>query len=136
MTLQDKNIRMANVVVLAHFAITVLHGISHGSLHIALPTWANLFVFLVIVLGPLDGLLLLKLRKYVLGAWTLFATLSASLVFGLWNHFVIIGPDHVAHLPQGSWQIPFQITAVLLPLTEAAGALIAARMMRAEASAR
>ena len=50
--------------------------------------------------------------------------MSLAFVFGLWNHFVSPGPDHVAHLPSVAWKLPFQLTAWLLAATEAGGAVL------------
>jgi uncharacterized membrane protein YbjE (DUF340 family) len=56
-----------------------------------------------------------------LGARLIAVTMTGALVFGLVNHFVIPGPDHVAHVVASSrgW---FETTAALLVITEAAGA--------------
>jgi hypothetical protein len=89
---------------------------------------ANLFVFAVILAGPLIGLAwAVRVRRT--GAWLIGATMAASLVFGVVNHFVMATPDHVAHVdPQ--WQPLFAATAVLLAITEAAGSVMAVRIAR------
>ena len=46
------------------------------------------------------------------------------LIFGVANHFLIVSADHVSHLPAGQWVLPFQVTAVLLALTESVGCLV------------
>ena len=43
-------------VVLAHFAVTVVHGVAHTEAHVSLSPGANVFVFTVILAGPLVGL--------------------------------------------------------------------------------
>jgi hypothetical protein len=45
------------------------------------------------------------------------------------NHFVLASPDHVAHVAEQARPI-FAATAVLLTLTEAAGAILSVRLMR------
>ena len=53
-------------------------------------------------------------------------TMAASLVFGLVNHFVLTGPDHVVHVAR-HWRPLFTTTAILLALTEALGIELAVR---------
>jgi hypothetical protein len=49
--------------------------------------------------------------------------MAASLLFGLINHFVIPGADRIDHVDV-AWRGLFATTAVLLVLTEAAGAVL------------
>jgi hypothetical protein len=49
--------------------------------------------------------------------------MAASLLFGLINHFIIAGPDRVDHVVAHA-QTLFEVTAVLLVLTEAAGSVL------------
>jgi hypothetical protein len=52
--------------------------------------------------------------------------MAGAFVFGVYNHFVLTGSDHVFHVPgiPGSlWVTAFQATAALLALSEAAGAI-------------
>jgi len=51
------------------------------------------------------------------------ACMSGALVFGLINHFIMAGPDHVAHVA-AAWRQLFGVTAALLVVCEAAGAAI------------
>ena len=49
--------------------------------------------------------------------------MAGALVFGLGNHFIIAGEDHVAHVA-AEWRTLFGVTAVLLVITEAAGTIV------------
>jgi hypothetical protein len=119
-------------MVLIHLAISILHGRAHSGAQVPLSTAASLFVYIVILAGPLAGLILLRSMP-VAGAWTVAASLGGALVFGLINHFIVAGPDHVDHVA-AAWRPLFGITAALLAATEAAGAAIgvwsATRRMR------
>ena len=112
-------------VVLLHLAITIVHGQAHGGAAIPLPLAATLFVYLVILAGPLAGLALARWHP-VAGAWVAAASLGGALVFGLINHFVIAGSDHVDHVAQ-AWRMQFRITALLLVASEAAGVVVGMR---------
>src|SRR5215467_9911461 len=101
--------RWAAVVVLAHLVVYIIHGMAHSRLQIGLSVWGSIFVIGVIGIGPIAGLLLLWAGRVRSGAMTLALTMAGSLLFGLWNHFVVSGPDHVAHLPEGPWKSTFQV---------------------------
>ena len=115
-------------VVLAHLAISVVHGTAHAGAQVAMSVPANLFVFVVILAGPLIGLVW-ALRSARIGAWLIALTMAASLIFGLVNHFVLASPDHVSHV-EPRWQPLFATTAVLLSITEVLGLVLAVRLAR------
>ena len=117
--------RLLTAVVLLHLAISIVHGQAHSGAAIPLPLAATLLVYLVILAGPLVGLALARWRP-VAGAWVVAASLGGALVFGLINHFVIAGPDHVDHVAQ-AWRLQFRITALLLVASEAAGVVVGMR---------
>jgi MFS family permease len=115
-------------VVIAHLGISLIHGAAHAQANVPMSQVASLFVFVVILAGPLIGLAL-TLRSRRVGAWLIGITMVASLVFGLVNHFVLASPDHVSHVDP-RWQPLFAATAVLLAITEALGAALAIRVVR------
>ena len=83
--------------VLSHLVISIVHGQAHAGAHVPLSRAANLFVFIVILAGPLVGLALTWPAERI-GIWTIAITMAGSLVFGVVNHFVLPSPDHVAHV--------------------------------------
>jgi hypothetical protein len=110
--------RVLWTVVLGHFLVTVVHGAAHRSAAVPMTPAANAFIVLVIIAGPFVGLALSHARPG-LGAAIVVATMSAALVFGLANHFLIDGSDHVTHIAEPSRRL-FGSTAVLLAITEMA----------------
>jgi hypothetical protein len=111
-------------VVLVHAIVTLVHGAAHTGLRLTLSRWDSIFVAGVVVIGPLAGLGLCWSGRRISG-WAIVAvTMTLAFGFGLWNHFVSPGPDHVAHLPSAAWRLPFQVTALLLAATEASGAVL------------
>ena len=118
------------IVVLAHLIITVLHGQAHTRLGVGLSTWQNVYVLAVIVVAPLVALVVSFTRYGRPGLWLLLVSMLGSLIFGLCYHYIIISPDHVAHLPVGEARGLFRVTAVLLLITEALGVLVAAWALR------
>jgi hypothetical protein len=116
-------------VVLVHLALSIVHGTAHTEAQVPLTRAANLFVLVVILAGPLAGLAVMWRAERV-GSWLVAVTMAGSLVFGLLNHFVFDGPDHVAHVVQ-PWRALFASTAVLLAVIEAIGSGLAFRIARA-----
>jgi len=112
-------------IVLLHLAISIVHGQAHAGAAIPLPLASTLFVYIVILAGPLAGLAVARWRPAA-GAWIVAASLAGSLVFGFINHFVIAGPDHVDHVA-AQWRALFRITALLLLFSEAAGVAVGVR---------
>jgi hypothetical protein len=110
-------------LVLGHFVITLVHGAAHALASVPMSAAANSFILLVIEAGPLAGLWLSR-RKPAAGASVVAATMTGALVFGVVNHFMIAGADHVAHIVP-EWRSLFATTAALLGVTEA-GAIAAA----------
>lgn len=121
--------RWLTAAVLTHLVISIVHGTAHTEAHVPLSRAANLFVFIVILAGPLVGLALTWPSQRI-GSWLIAITMAGSLVFGLVNHFVFAGPDHVAEVAR-QWRPLFATTAVLLALSEALGSGLALRLARA-----
>jgi hypothetical protein len=115
-------------VVLGHLVISMAHGAAHAQAQVPLSRAATLFVYIVILAGPLIGLVLTWPAERI-GGWLIALTMTGSLVFGVINHFVLASPDHVAQVaPQ--WRPLFTTTAILLVVTEVLGAMLAIRFLR------
>jgi hypothetical protein len=106
-------------IVLIHLAISVLHGQAHSGAQVPLPIAGALFVYIVILAGPVVGLTVLRWRPRA-GSLIVAGAMFGALVFGLVNHFMIDGQDHVAHVAV-EWRTLFGTTAVLLAVSEAMG---------------
>ncbi|HKV98902.1 MAG TPA: hypothetical protein VJN96_03710 [Vicinamibacterales bacterium] len=119
-------------VVLVHLGLSLVHGAAHAQANVPLSRAGTLFVFIVILAGPLVGLALTWPAER-LGSWLVALTMAGSLVFGLVNHFVLDSADHVTHV-QPEWRALFATTAVLLALTELLGSGLAIRVLRARTS--
>jgi hypothetical protein len=114
--------------VLAHLVVSIVHGAAHTRAHVPLSHAAALFVYIVILAGPLIGLALTWPAERI-GSWLIAVTMAGALVFGFVNHFVFASPDHVAHVDR-QWRPLFATTAVLLVVTEALGFGLAIRFAR------
>jgi hypothetical protein len=121
----------AVLVALLHTGMMLVHGAAHLWLNVELSTWANIYVLCIVGIGPIAGLVLLRSSWQRTGATILFITMIGALLFGVWNHFIAPGPDHVLHLETAPWRLPFQATAVLLAVSETAGAIVALMLLYA-----
>ena len=108
--------------VLIHFGVSVAHGAAHTGAHVPLPLAGALFVYIVILAGPLAGLAVAIWRPRA-GALIVAASMCGALVFGLINHFLVDGQDQVAHVV-ADWRTLFGVTAVLLAVTEGVGTAV------------
>jgi hypothetical protein len=123
---QEKTVNRAveygTAIVLAHLVVNIIHGTAHRELRVHLGPAAMLFVIGVILLCPLIAMVFLWTSQKRLGLALLAVAMAASLVFGLYNHFVVMGPDDVREQAPGPWGTAFVLTAYLLSLREAIGA--------------
>jgi len=122
------------VLVVTHLFINIVHGAAHQKLHVILPPAGMLFVIVVILLGPLLALALLWTSQKRAGLLLLTVSMAASSVFGLYYHFLVRGADHVSAQPPGPAGIAFVVTAYLLFLTEAIGAVLGLYFLREKSS--
>lgn len=102
-----------------------MHGFAHSRANVPLSPAAMLFVVVVILVGPILGLIVQRLMLPRGGAFMIAAMLGGALAFGVANHFLIAGVDHVSHVAE-PWRDLFAVTAVLLVVTEAFGSALAA----------
>jgi hypothetical protein len=129
----SKAARFALLIILLHATVVALHAAAHRVLKVEASRAQSLFIGIVIVIAPLlAGMLILK-SKRAAGAVIFTFSMAGSLIFGLYNHFVLISPDHVLHLagePGSAWVTMFQLTAVLLALTEGLGVVAGILMLK------
>ena len=130
MTGKFSRLGWVTIAVFAHLIVTLFHGQAHTRLGVRLSNWQQLYVLAVIVLAPLIAFAFSFTRYARAGLWLLLASMLGSLVFGACYHYIIISPDHVAHLPAGEARGLFRLTAVLLLITETFGVVVAAMALR------
>jgi len=114
--------RLGVLIVAIHFLVSLVHGMAHSRLRIDMNLWQSVYILLVITLLPLiSGFLLWRRAR---GGFSLLASsMLGSLIFGGYYHFIAAGADNVASLGSHAFAPVFQLTALLLVVTEAAGVL-------------
>lgn len=123
--------RLISVAVWLHALVTVVHSAAHIGAPVPTSPAAMVYIWAVIIIGPIAGWWLVRSGRRRPGAALVMACMTGAFVFGVLNHFVWAGADHVSSIAAGQWRAPFQVTAVLLAMTEALGAVAGLLALRA-----
>ncbi len=110
--------------VVLHAIAHGLHGLAHGNIPISLSSSQSLFIVTVVFLAPIIAAVLLWTSFYRIGHWLLVGSMAGAFLFGLYNHFLIMSPDHVSHVSFTGWGLLFQITAILTLVIDGLGCWI------------
>jgi hypothetical protein len=108
--------------------VALAHGAAHSGAAVPLSRAQQLFVVIVILVGPVAGLVFRRVRPRA-GAAVITATMAGALIFGVVNHFLLPGTDNVLEV-QGAWRAVFGSTAALLALLELGGTVAGLLTMR------
>lgn len=108
-------------VVIAHTLISALHGLAHLLIPVPISVLQALFIAGVISALPIVAMLLVWRQQVKWASTVLLVSMAGSLLFGLYNHFVVISPDHFSQMPPTSLGVLFQVTAILLAVSEGIG---------------
>ena len=118
--------RLALTVLAAiHLTVVIWHGGAHSTLAVGLTPFQNAFVLGVILFAPLLATLLLWTRLEEFALWLYMTAMCASLIFGVYYHYIVISPDNVHYLPAGSDPVRhhFTYSAAAVAITEAIATL-------------
>ena len=123
-----------SLLIWLHVIVVILHGMAYEGAGVPFTSLSSntlgvLAIGVVIGITPLVALFLLSTQWFHWGAWLLCLCMLAALLFGVWNHFLLSGPDNIASLSAGKWQLPFRITAFALALLEATGTIAGAWLL-------
>ena len=122
---------ISTLVVTANLLIGAAHMLAHLQLGVALAPSQDIFVSLVIVSSPIAAAVLVRTPLRRIGANLLIGSMAGAFVFSTYFHYVLVSPDHVAHLPEGELQWLFRLTAASLLVAQGLGVTIGVLMMRA-----
>jgi hypothetical protein len=120
----SRSAKYATAIVVAHLLVNTTHGLAHRELHVGLAPLDSIFVVVVVLILPLLAMGLLWTAAKRLGLLLLCLSMLGSLLFGLYNHFLMISPDHVHSQPSSPWGLAFVLTAYGLLITEAIGTYV------------
>jgi hypothetical protein len=111
-------------ILVIHAIANGLHGLAHIEIPVALSLLQSSFVGIVIFLTPIIATVLLWTQFYRIGSWLLLGSIAGSLLFGIYNHFIVMSPDHVSQVSFAGWGLLFQITAYLILIADGLGCWI------------
>lgn len=129
---QPHEASLALGIVVLHLVVNILHGAAHFHFEIPMAAWQKTFINVVIVAAPLVAGALLWTHRLRAGAWLLLVSMTGALIFGVYFHFLLIGPDHISSTGLEGWGMIFFATAFFLASIEAWGATVAFRLLRAK----
>jgi hypothetical protein len=93
---------VVTALVVVHLVATLWHGDAHSTLEIDLPLLKDVFVYAVILAGPLLAAALVWTRHQDAALWIFCAAMLGALLFGAYHHYVLVSPDNIHHLPAGT----------------------------------
>jgi len=85
-----------------HLGVTLWHSGAHSELAIGLEPWKLAYAYAVIVIAPPVAAALLWTRFARPALWVFTATMVGSLLFATYHHYILVSPDNIAHLPEGT----------------------------------
>ena len=111
-----------------HLVATLWHGNAHTQLAIGLSREKTFFVFVVILIAPVVGAGLVWTRYLSIALWIFLLSMLGAFLFGAYHHYVLVSPDNIGHLPEGSVEAHSQFisSAAVIALLELASALYGA----------
>jgi hypothetical protein len=131
MKFTNRTIKLLSLVlILAHLAVSTIHGLAHQGAMVALTPFGYIYVLVVITLAPLvaGGLLFSRLAR--IGALLLAISMIGSFAFGGWYHFLSATSDNVIEV-HGPWRSTFLLTAIVLAASELVGGVMGLWIFRA-----
>src|SRR5262245_12912693 len=114
-----------------HLLVTLWHSGAHSELAIGLPPLKLAYAYAVIVIAPPVAAVLLWTRFAAVGLWVFTFAMLGSLLFATYHHYILVSPDNIAHLPEGTpqAQASFIHSAGISALLELVGAVVGAYVL-------
>jgi hypothetical protein len=104
--------------------------LTHNEIPIPLSLLQGLFVGGVVILAPIIAASLLWTQFYRIGSWLLLGSMAGSLLSAIYNHHLVISPDHVSQVSFAGWGLLFQVTAYLMLIVDGLGCWISVSALR------
>jgi hypothetical protein len=114
-----------------HLAVTLWHSGAHTELAIGLPPVKLAYAYAVIVIAPPVAAALLWTKLARAGLWVFTLAMLGSLLFATYHHYILVSPDNIAHLPEGTPEAHarFVSSAGISALLELAGGVLGAYLL-------
>lgn len=125
----NQQLKFVGLILAVYLCANFVHTISHLQIPVLLDLPTTGIVLLTHYVLPIIGFVLLWSGRSKAGAVIFFISMIASFVIQAYLHFLVENPDHVAMVPVGPWQLPFQLSAVLLLGITATGVLVGGKIL-------
>lgn len=119
-----KAAQYGTTIVVLHAIAHGLHGLAHVNIPVPLSSLQSLFIVTVIFLIPIIAAVLLWTPFDRLGSWLLLSSMAGAMLFGIYNHLLVMSPDHMSQVPFATWGLLFQMTAILTLIVDGFGCWI------------
>ncbi|WP_458206890.1 hypothetical protein [Haladaptatus sp. NG-SE-30] len=120
---RKSTVAVAGVALGVYLLVNLAHGVPHVAAPVPLTQFQSAFVGFVVTLAPVVGFVLLWRGRERLGSAVFTLSMAASLVFGVYFHFLVSNPDNI-HAVVGPWELPFFLTAVLVAVAGVGGVVV------------
>jgi hypothetical protein len=117
-------LKFSTLLVILHFVVVAVHGIAHQIIPVPISIFQYLFIISIITIAPIVAVVMLQRNLTKTSTALLLCSMLGALFFGIYNHFIVISPDHISQIPATGWGQVFKITSVLLFLSETVGVVI------------
>src|SRR4030095_16746444 len=121
---------LISALVIVHLVATIWHGDAHKKLSIELEPSKTIFVYAVILIGPVVAAVLVWTRFTPAGLWVFALSMLGAFLFGACHHYVLVSPDNIGHLPAAAGSpdahVQFINSAAAIALLELGAALTGA----------
>jgi hypothetical protein len=124
-----KVVNYAIVLVLLHAVVLLIHGVAHVGENVIPSPLDGVFILVVIWIAPFAAIALLKGQRWQLGSLLYLAAMVAALVYEVYYHFILPGPDNIAFVSAGFWQAIFQVSVVLSAIMELVGTFLGLELL-------
>jgi glucan phosphoethanolaminetransferase (alkaline phosphatase superfamily) len=128
--MKSKATAWALAMIVVHTGVSFVHGNAHEHLAIGLTNFQQAFVAIFVLILPLVAAVLLFTRWRRVAGALLAVSMAADFFFGIYNHFLVAGPDNFFETSAAGWGGAFRWTVLLLAVTEALGCWAGIRVCR------
>src|SRR5258708_23568641 len=98
-TPNSKLVSYATAIVVLHTLVTLVHGAAHVSESVYGSVLDTIFIVVVIWFAPIAAILLLRMRRWEMRAVIFLVATAGSLLYGVYNHFMLLVPGNGLSFP-------------------------------------
>jgi hypothetical protein len=109
-----KMAQSGTAIVIFHAIAHALHGLAHVQIPVPLSLLQSTFIITVIFLAPIIAAVLLWKKFDRIGSWLLLGSMVGAILFGVYNHFIVMSPDQVSQVSFTGWGLLVPLMSCLI----------------------